>query len=71
MIILALNDRVKFGDRNLTAGTIVGHGTMKTPGGLTVLTYAVRLDEQFQGHITKNGPFVSLLLVCADGVTKI
>lgn len=70
MIILRVNDRVKFGDRNSKTGTIVGHGTMLTPGGSIVFTYAVRLDEQFQGHIS-SGHFISTLLVCADGVTKI
>lgn len=68
MLILKVTDRVKFGK---TTGTIVGHGTMKSPGGSAVLTYAVRLDGEFRGYIGKTGNYVSTLLVCADGVTKI
>lgn len=69
MKILAIDDKVEFGSKNRLAGTIVGHGTMKTPGGSTVPTYAVRLDKQFQGYLD-NGSFISTMLICADGVTK-
>ena len=77
MIILKINDRVKFGSGGKLTGTIFGHGTMMGVGsGCTMLTYAVYLDEEFHGYIggdgpSAAGPFISTLLVCADGVTKI
>lgn len=74
MTILKIGDRVRFGDGGKITGTIAGHGTMVSLGGSTILTYAVSLDQQFRGHIingNKYASFVSTLLVCADGVTKI
>jgi hypothetical protein len=48
---------------------------MQSPAGSTIATYLVRLDEQFQGYIhqakTGKNTFVSTLILCADGATKI
>lgn len=75
MQILKINDRVKFGNRNEITGTIVGHCTMLSHGkSVQLLTYAVRLDDEFQGYVQRNGcesSFISTMLVCADGVTKL
>jgi hypothetical protein len=75
MSILPTNARVKFGNKDAITGKIVGHGTMLTPSRITVVTYAIELDDKFQGYIGDekhpNTSFISTLLVCADGVTRI
>jgi hypothetical protein len=72
MQLLKINDRVEFGNARELTGTIVGHGTMQSPGGSTIATYLVRLDEKFQGHLDQAmHTFISTLVLCADGATKI
>ena len=72
MTLLKIGTRVKFGS---IPGTVVGHGTMQSPGGTTIATYAVRLDEKFRGYLRHSDPpnasYISTMLVCADGVTRI
>lgn len=74
MSILPTNARVKFGDGNKITGTIVGHGTMLS-NLTTIVTYAIRLDEQFQGYVGDdnhpNTSYISTMLICADGVTRV
>ena len=74
MSILPTNARVKFGSTDTITGKIVGHGTMLSPSGTTIVTYAIELDEEFQGYISNknhhNLSFISTLLVSADGVTR-
>ena len=71
MTLLPIKTRVKFGSKDTITGTIVGYGTMFAHGGMNVIqTYAVRLDADHQGKIPC-GSYVSTLLVCADGLTKI
>jgi hypothetical protein len=74
MEILPIGTPVKFGNGDKITGTIVGHGTMMSPSKATYVTYAVRLDEQFQGWLGAESwwaSYISTLTVCADGVTKI
>lgn len=72
MLIHKVNDRVAFGTHDELTGTIVGHGIMVSPAGSTLLTYAIRLDEQFQGFVGDdyhpNKSFISTMLACSDGV---
>lgn len=71
MLIHKINDRVKFGNKGKLTGTIVGHGTMVSPGGSTLLTYAVRLDKHVQGYLKPSQSFISTMLVCRERVEKI